>query len=165
MYITDMVEELSGSNKYCALCRRCQNIFRDRIILWPPATRLIETRGLEQLMEIKFNSNKCKILRMSRVLKHDSVYRMNDEILENVTSFNDLRVLITKDLDLASSHSQKVSRANSVFAFIKWTYGYTASLKSKRTVCLALIRSSLLYCSAVWHPKQKLQKAYSGHPA
>ena len=51
------------------------------------------------LWKLKLNSNKCKVLRMSRVLKHDSVYRMNDEILENVTSFNDLGVLITKDLD------------------------------------------------------------------
>ena len=71
---------------------------------------------------------------MSRVLKHDSVYRMNDEILENVTSFNDLGVLITKDLDWQAHIHKKVSKANSVFAFIKRTYGYTASLKSKRAV-------------------------------
>ena len=65
----------------------------------PCNAKLSKLGDWSNLWKLKLNSNKCKVLRMSRVLKHDSVYRMNDEILENVTSINDLGVLITKDLD------------------------------------------------------------------
>ena len=96
---------------------------------------------------------------------HDSVYRMNDEILENVTSFNDLGMLISKDLDWQAHIHKKISKANSVFAFIKRTYVYAASLRSKRIIYLALI---LAYCIILFSrvvPQQKLQKASWKHPA
>ena len=76
----------------CTLCRRCQ----------------IDIEEWSNLWKIKCNSNKCEVIPMSRILKHDSVYRMNNEILENVTSFNDIGVLITKDLDW-QAHIRKKS--------------------------------------------------------
>ena len=99
MYINDMVEELSESTNIA--------LFADDAKIYSKIKSSNDHQALQRnlskledwsnLWKLKFNSNKCKVLR--RVLKHDSVYRMNDEILENVTSFNDLGVLIIKDLD------------------------------------------------------------------
>ena len=164
MYINDMVEELSESTNIALFADDAKTYSKIKSSNDHQALQrdLSKLEDWSNLWKLKFNSNKCKVLRMSRVLKHDSVYRMNDEILENVTSFNDLVVLITKDLDWQAHIHKKVSKANSVFAFIKRTYGYTASLKSKRAVYLALIRSSLLYCSVVWYPNRSWKKLIEG---
>ena len=108
MYINDIVEELSESTNI-ALFENDAKIYskiessNDHEALQRDCSKL---EDWSSLWKLEFNSNKCKVLRMSGILKYNSVYRMNDEIL-------DLGVLITKDLDW-QAHIKKVSKANYV---------------------------------------------------
>ena len=87
---------------------------------------------------------------------------MNNVSLEQVNTFNDLGVTITCDLDWQSHIHQKVNKANSTLAFIKRTYGYSATPEAKRMLYFTLIRSGLLYGSTVWYPNRTCKKLLKG---
>ena len=74
-----------------------------------------------------FNYNKCKALQIARVTKHNFEYTMNNITLEQVSVFNDLGITISCNLERQSHSHQKVNKANSTLAFIKRTYGYSAT--------------------------------------
>ena len=87
---------------------------------------------------------------------------MNNVSLEQVNTFNDLGVTITCDLDWQSHIHQKVNKANSTLAFIKRTYGYSATSEAKRMLYFTLIRYGLLYGSTVWYPNRTCKKLLEG---
>ena len=76
---------------------------------------------------------------------------MGNSILETVTEFNDLGVLISSDLSWNNHIKLKIARANSMLGFIKRAIGFNASSKAKKTLYLSYIRSAVMYNSTVWH--------------
>ena len=111
---------------------------------------------------LNFNISKCKLLRIARVIKYCVDYHINNVKLECVTEFNDLGVNITSDMSWHNHVTTKVKRANSLLGFIKRTCGYNAPAKSKQTLYLALIRSTLMYGSTIWCPNRGDMKLLEG---
>ena len=112
--------------------------------------------------KLNFNYDKCKVLKVARVIKNDHNYVMNNILLENMSNFNDLGINISSDLDWQLHIHLKVNKANSMLAFIKRTYGYSPMPDAKRMLYLTLIRSGLLYGSTVWYPNKACKKLLEG---
>ena len=85
------------------------------------------------------------LLRIARVVKYSVDYYIDNDKLKPVTDFKDLGVNISSDFSWHNHVISKIKRANSLLGFIKRSYGYNASMKSKRI--LYFIVDS--YCSNV----------------
>ena len=78
MYINDMAKELSDSTHIALFVVDAKIYSKIESSSDHRALRrdLSKLEDWSNVLKLKFNSNKYKVLHMSRVLKHDSVYRM-----------------------------------------------------------------------------------------
>ena len=164
LYINDMVSHVSDGSQVSlfaddAKVIRTISCRLDYIILQRDLNNLLTW---SKTWLLRFNVSKCKLLRITRVVKYNVDYHMNDVKLECVPVFNDLGIKITSDLSWYSHINDKVRRANSLLGFIKRTYGYNAPAKAKRTLYIALIRSTVMYGSTVWCPNRGDMKLLEG---
>ena len=104
------------------------------------------------IWKLKFNINKCKVIKFCRVVKHKFEYHLNNTALESLPQFNDLGVIVTSNLSWKPHIRSVVSKANKMLGLIKRTLGPNAPLKSKLLLYNSLIRSVLSYASVIWTP-------------
>ena len=164
LYINDMVNVVS-ENTAIGLFADDAKIFRniktmhDCEILQEDLNSLLTWSNTWKL---QFNLSKCKLLRIYRALKFAYDYKMENSVLETVTEFNDLGVLVSSDLTWNNHIAHKISRANSLLGFIKRAIGFKASKKAKRTLYLSFIRSTVMYNSTIWHLNKTHLKLLEG---
>ena len=164
LYVNDMVSQVSDNTRV--------NLFADDAkVIRTIVSRLdyiILQRDLNDLFTwsktwlLDFNISKCKLLRICREIKYCVDYYIDDVKLECVTEFNDLGVRISSNFSWHSHIMAKVKRANSLLGFVKRTCGFKAPVDCKKTLYLALMRSTLMYGSTVWCPNRGDMKLLEG---
>ena len=104
--------------------------------------------------KMNFNHSKCKILTVSR-RKAPVCYKymLNGNILEHVTSFKDLGVLVSSDLSWKGHINNIVSKCNRVNGMIKRVVGYHAPENVTLNLYKSLTRSIVEYSAPVWSPQ------------
>ena len=106
------------------------------------------------IWKMDFNPSKCKVLTVSR-RKAPVVfnYNLNGIILEHVTSFRDLGVLVAADLSWKGHIETVVGKCNRVNGMIKRVVGYHAPPNVSLNLYKSLTRSITEYSSPVWSPQ------------
>lgn len=101
------------------------------------------------------NLKKCKKMSFSRVSLLQTQYYIYDCELDNVTSFNDLGVLLDCKLRFHLQIDSCVGRAKSLLGFIKrWSKEFDDPYLTKR-LFTSLVRPVLEYAVVVWCPSYK----------
>ncbi|XP_076106243.1 uncharacterized protein LOC143074933 [Mytilus galloprovincialis] len=101
---------------------------------------------------LKFHSDKCKHMHIGKPgPEPDSKYTLKSTILQKVTEEKDIGVIIDAELNFEKHISEKVNKANSMFALLRRTFQY---LDTDTFVPLykTLVRTHLEFASSVWHP-------------
>lgn len=111
---------------------------------------------------LKFNTTKCQILTIGRVVRHTFNYSLNNSNLDHITEFNDLGVTITNFLSWNAHIHKIVAKANRLLGLIKRTLGFQAPAGAKLILYNSLVRSTLLYASTIWYPNKSGLKLLEG---
>ena len=104
--------------------------------------------------KMNFNHSKCKILTVSRrKAPVDFNYMLNGNNIEQVTSFKDLGVLVSSDLNWKAHIHNVVSKCNRVNGMIKRVVGYHAPNNVALNLYTSLTRSIAEYSTPVLSPQ------------
>jgi hypothetical protein len=99
-----------------------------------------------------FNPTKCVIISFHKSKsKIDYTYKINNVCLENVPSFCDLGVIVTKDLKWDLHVNKCINRANQRLGLVKRTLGYSCHSDIKLLCYKSLIRPLLEFSTQVWN--------------
>ena len=98
----------------------------------------------------KFNNHKCLLLQFCS--NFQTSYTINGCKLEVLESHRDLGVIINKDLSWSDQYKHISGRAYKLLGLLRRTFGNSASITTKKTLYLSLVRSQLVYCSQLWRP-------------
>ena len=79
-------------------------------------------------------------------------YSINENILEQVSTFKDLGVLISNNLSWSKHIESIVSKANKTLGLIKRICKEVKNTNTRRILYCALVRPKLEYASSVWSP-------------
>ncbi len=154
IYINDMANEVSVNTDiafYADDAKVTKKIYstQDGEELQADLSRLI---NWSQRWLMNFNTAKCKIMsitrRMTPVIFN---YSINDTLLEHVNSFNDLGIIVDKNLKWDNYIKSKVSKANSMLGLVKRTLGFRAPIKAKKLLYNSLVKSVFDYGSIIWN--------------
>ena len=108
----------------------------------------------EILWGMKYNPEKCHILRVTRKRKPITTeYTLKGHILETVTKSTYLGVDITSDLTWNDHVNKITSKAKKTLGFVRRNI-QTASLNTKVMAYQTLVRPQLEYCAVVWNPTE-----------
>lgn len=109
----------------------------------------------DNLMDL--NTKKCKYMIFSRTTPINGCFLMNNEPLELVQTFNDLGILLDKQLDFRAHVSTTINKAMGVLGFIKrWAKEFSDPYTTKQ-LYTTLVRPILEYGSVVWDPSVKIR--------
>lgn len=126
------------------------NSVRDCRILQAELTRLVKW---SKDWHMEFNVDKCKSMSINRKISpYVFNYSMSGTRLEKVKQFRDLGVIVTDTLSWDIHIENMVKRANRNLWMVMRTLGYSVSLKAKKLMYIAYVRSLLEYASQVWSP-------------
>ena len=79
------------------------------------------------------NVKKCKYMIFSRTNPNIATYTLNDDVLEQVDTFNDLGILLDRKLDFRSHIYNTVNKAMGIFGFIKrWSKEFNDPYTTKK---------------------------------
>ena len=102
-----------------------------------------------------FNPKKCVLVRFSprphSSITHD--YLINDLSISNQHLYHDFGVILTSNLSWNEHYKHLLSNAYRILSLIRRTFITTHCPQNKRTLCLLLVHSRLMYCSPVWRPQ------------
>ena len=104
---------------------------------------------------LRFHPDKCKVMYIGRRRDSEQQYKLRETTLQQADEEKDIGVIIDKDLTFDQHISEKVNKANSMFALLRRTFRY---MDTETFVPLykTLVRTHLDFASAVWSPyKQK----------
>ena len=101
--------------------------------------------------QLGFNANKCESMRITHTRDKSITQYMLDKPLQDVKSFKDLGVTISKDLSWNNHISITVNKANNLLGLIKRSVG-TTNVNVFSTPYLSLVRPILGYAVPVWCP-------------
>ena len=112
--------------------------------------------------QMRFNAEKCKILRMGTInkkheysmRKHGSVDRVN---LESSRVERDLGIYIDSDLKFSKHVETQVNKANRIVGLIRRSYEHLDA-ESLRMLFVALVRPHLEFANVVWSPRFEKDK-------
>ena len=100
-----------------------------------------------------FNANKCKILSITRLcnkIYHN--YSINGIILEHVSTFKGLGIVIDNKLCWRMHILSIIGKSKKVCNMVKCTVGYKVPVAVKLQLYKSLCRSNLEYTSQLWSP-------------
>ena len=162
IYINDLPSVLSPSTAChlfadeCLLYRSIHSM-EDKVILQKALDYLFEWG---RIWGLKFNVSKCNILHLARqVTKPARFYTLGGDVISSISEAKYLGVTLSNNYRTRSSQWKPhildpVSLANLCLGFLR--QNLPGSLyKSRETAYLALVRSSLEYCGAIWDPSGK----------
>ena len=98
---------------------------------------------------MKFNVSKCFAMHVTH--KKKPQYKMNDSLLQTVSSHTYLGVDINSKLSWSDHISGITSKANRVLGLLRRNL-YSCSPKVKEAAFKSLVRPRLEYCSSIWDP-------------
>ena len=101
--------------------------------------------------QVRFNAHKCESMHITHTGDKSITQYMLAKPLNNVKSFKDLGVAISKDLSWDNHISITVSKANNLLGLIKCFVGIT-HVNVFSTLYLSLVRPILEYAVPVWCP-------------
>jgi hypothetical protein len=102
---------------------------------------------------MELNATKCKTMHISRKrAPARTQYSINENILEQVSTFKDLGVLISNNLSWSKHIESIVSKANKTLGLIKRICKEVKNTNTRRILYCALVRPKLEYASSVWSP-------------
>jgi hypothetical protein len=102
---------------------------------------------------MELNATKCKTTHFSRKRAPTRTqYSINENIVEQVSTFKDLGVLISNNLSWSKHIESIVSKANKTLGLIKRICKEVKNTNTRRILYCALVRPKLEYASSVWSP-------------
>ena len=110
--------------------------------------------NLPSVSGLQFNENKCKAQSLTR--KTNSIpttYSMKDSALIPIKHERDLGVWISSDLTFNKHINEQFAQTNKMLGYIRRNTRTINSVKTRRTIYLALVRSHLGYATHVWTPQ------------
>ena len=100
-----------------------------------------------------------KFIHLSFTTKLPTSYNIDDF---SIMSSNTLGIILSIDLSWRNHYHHISSKAYQILGLLRHTFSYSINPTIKRTLYIALVRSQLLYCSPLLHPKiSLLLKEYS----
>ena len=156
MYINDLPDTLRHTK--CLLFADDAKIFKE--IQCVNDCRLLQFDIDNMLLwcsnwRITINVKKCFFINFSLFKSRniDFVYRINDTIIECVTSIKDLGVTFTYNLNFSAHISNVTKKSFQMFGFMKRVLKPINDTNVFLSLYHTLIRSRLEYCSFIWSPK------------
>jgi hypothetical protein len=154
LYVNDMFAEIENTEVNLALYAddaKLSKVINSRVDcnLLQDVLRSLIRWSLKWGMN--FNLQKCVIMSVHKrrlTLNYD--YEMSGHILQRVTQFNDLGVIITHDLSWDRHIETCVKKANKRIGFVKRCIGFGCSHKVKLLCYISLIRPLLEYNTVTW---------------
>ena len=103
---------------------------------------------------LQFNQEKCKFLRVTRKLNPvEQQYVLKGKSLEVLEKQKDLGVYINSTLTWSDQTQDQCMKANRMLGFLSRSANEVVEINSRRTLYLALVRSTLGYATQVWSPQ------------
>ena len=97
---------------------------------------------------LKFNAEKSYLLRISRKRKpSEYTYSISSSITD---SHKDLGVVVSNNLKWSVHIAHYTSKANRMLGFLRRNCAQMTDVRSRRLLCIALVRSHLSYASEGW---------------
>lgn len=101
---------------------------------------------------LKFHPDKCKHMHIGKPGPDpDLRYTLKSKQLEHVKEEKDIGVIIDSELNFDRHISEKVNKANSMFALLRRTFQFLDAT-SFVPLYKSLVRTHLEFASSVWHP-------------
>lgn len=107
--------------------------------------------------KLVFNELKCVLVRFIKVTSTpiESPYILNDLQIASVNSHKDLGITISPDLSWSEHIGQLLSKAYRSLGLLRRTFSNSCSVTTRKSLYVAIVRSSVSYCSPVWRPHLK----------
>ena len=155
-YINDLPDSVSSDVR----------LFADDLILYREIVSPQDSEKLQQdidslckwesTWQMKFNSSKCFIMRMTHKKKPIQYqYKLWDTVLQEVDHHPYLGVELSKNLTWAKHINQTAMKSNKMLGLLRRNLG-TCTQSTKDIAYKTLVRPRLEYCSAIWDPHQKV---------
>ncbi|CAB4021758.1 Hypothetical predicted protein [Paramuricea clavata] len=112
---------------------------------------LNEMNSWTETWRMKFNTNKCKVMRLSRkkIQSHVSDYILGHESLELVKTIKDLGITVSDDVRWGKHIAEITAKANRTLGLIKRTCRDFEDQTVRKLLYLTLmVRPQLEFCSA-----------------
>jgi exonuclease III len=158
LYINDLPDLLSY-NTLCAIFADDTKIYRhinshqDHIILQRDINNI---HAWSTTWGLTFNKNKCTVISLKRNNDpNEYLYKMDNTLLPHTDNAPDLGITITQSLSWNQHINTITNKALKRMWFLVWTLGFNAPQQAKLTTYLAIVRSTLEYCTPVWNPTTK----------
>ena len=103
---------------------------------------------------LKFNQEKCKFLRVTRKSNPiEQQYTLKGKSLEVSEKQKDLGVYINSTLTWSDQTHDQCMKANRMLGFLSRSAANEVDINTRRTLYIALVRSTLGYATQVWSPQ------------
>ncbi len=83
---------------------------------------------------------------------HSTTYHINGIDIRTESLHRDLGVMIASDQSWSGHIDCIVTRAYKILGILRHTFGSVNGINEKKILYLSLVRSQLVYCSAIWRP-------------
>ena len=106
---------------------------------------------------MKFNATKCQTMRITRKKEPASMdYYIDGRKLSPVINYPYLGVMLSNDFKWHSHVNNIVAKANRSLGFVRRNL-YPCTETTKRSAYVTIVRPTLEYATAVWHPYRQEQ--------
>ena len=152
LYINDLPDSLKSSTVYMfADDSKCMHTIRnsgDTIKFQNDLTNIYQW---SKLWDLNFNLNKTALMQFGPNNSTNSIYFLNNTIINKQPSTKDLGIIVSSDLSWSNHYKSITSKAYRTLGLIRRTFT-TNSVKARKKLYLSLVRSQLTYCSQIWRP-------------
>ncbi len=97
-----------------------------------------------------FNLEKCASLSFGTESTSTSTYSLCDCLLSRESTYKDLGVIMSSNLNWSNHHSYIVASAYQMLSLTRCSFRSVLSSYAKKHPYVTLVRSKLLYCSQIW---------------
>ena len=140
-------------------------LYADDILLYRPVSSDSDFAALQNDIDkihawassnyMTFNESKCKVMQVSRKrspLSPDTPLTLNGSILETVTSYKYLGLLISSDLSWSGHIHSVCSKARKILGLLYRRFYKFSDQATLLQLYLSLVRPHLEYAATVWDP-------------
>lgn len=137
------------------------SLFADDCVLYREITNTSDVAILQSDLDcvsnwcnkwnMQLNTNKCKVMTVSRLNSHSTFYYLNSVLLEGVSSYKYLGIHISSNLSWEPHIRYITNNANRMLGFLKRNFP-SVPVSLKLLLYKTLVRSKLEYASPIWDP-------------
>ena len=107
-----------------------------------------------------FHPDKCKVMFIGKKREGEQLYTLRETTVQQADEEKDIGVIIDKELTFDQHISEKVNKANSMFALLRRTFKYLDT-ETFLPLYKTLVRTHLDLASAVWSPYKHIEQIES----